>query len=109
MNGGGSHTFLIIWLGVWTIAGGFALRALRAMFRPTLPPSVRLESDSLQYDSGDRFHSRDDTGRKSGLDRSYPNLRRPRLGQTLAIRVKDSTPSAQARKHKKELTTLLSF
>ena len=61
MNGGGSHTFLIIWLGVWTIAGGFALRALRAMFRPSLPPSVRLESESLQYDSGDRFHSRDDT------------------------------------------------
>jgi hypothetical protein len=60
-NGGGSHTYLIVWLCVWTIAAGFALRALRAMFRPSQRPSVRLEAESLQYDSGDRFYSREET------------------------------------------------
>jgi hypothetical protein len=68
---GESRAFLIFWLGVWTIAGGFALRALWAMLRPALPESVRLEADILQYDSGCRLQRRD----KTVIEFARPDLR----------------------------------
>jgi hypothetical protein len=53
--------FLILWLSVWTVAGGFAFRALCAMLWPAVSESVRLEANILQYGSGSRLQRRDRT------------------------------------------------
>jgi hypothetical protein len=58
---GGPQAFLIFWVSGWIIAGGLALRALRALLRPARSVSVRLEADLLQYDSGSRVYNPDDT------------------------------------------------
>jgi hypothetical protein len=46
---------LVVWLGLWTLGGRFALWGLWNYFRPARPESVRLEAEALRHDPGGRW------------------------------------------------------
>jgi hypothetical protein len=52
VSSGEAPSFLIFWLGGWTLGGIFAAYMLYRIFRPTVPESLRLQANSVVYDSG---------------------------------------------------------
>ena len=51
-KGGGGSIFLFGWLGAWTVGGLFAIYFAYRLWRPGVPETLLMRSDSLQYDSG---------------------------------------------------------
>ena len=49
---GGFQPFVIVWLGGWTVGGGFAIWTLWNMLRPSRPESVTMGVAELRYDPG---------------------------------------------------------
>ena len=49
---GNAPIFLVFWLGAWTVGGGFAIWSLYQMLRPSVPETLKLGNDGVNYDSG---------------------------------------------------------
>jgi hypothetical protein len=48
----GGGTFLVVWLGAWTVAGIMAAYWMYRLMRPSVPETLRLTSNGVAYDSG---------------------------------------------------------
>jgi hypothetical protein len=51
MEGKGNF-FLVFWLGGWTIGGILAAIAVYRIFRPTVPETLQLKRNGIDYDAG---------------------------------------------------------
>jgi hypothetical protein len=49
---GNANGFLIFWLAGWTLGGIFAVVSLYRIFRPSVPESLELKRNNVNYDSG---------------------------------------------------------
>lgn len=49
---GKASAFLLFWLGGWTLGGVYAIYMAYRAFRPSVPETLELRSNSVAYDSG---------------------------------------------------------
>jgi hypothetical protein len=49
---GNANGFLMFWLAGWTLGGIFAVVSLYRIFRPSVPESLELKRNNVNYDSG---------------------------------------------------------
>ncbi len=92
----GGNGFLIFWLGGWTAGGLFAMLMLYRAFRPSVPESLQLKPNGVEYDSGippfqmnSGRSSRKDFWRSAFPKRACVELNRRQL-QTLRLRDTES-------------------
>jgi hypothetical protein len=80
MSGGlgsdGANFFVIFWLGGWTLGGGMVMLMLYRTFRPSVPESLRLTPNGVEYDSGiPPFELNNDRSRQKDFWRSDFSMR----------------------------------